>query len=429
MLLGAQQLLRWRKYCAGGAMNGDAAPRAEAGRPLSPAPRVRVARRLFRQLRWLKILPFVIVFAVALVARQRLLAPMQVRRHVVDGGEVVREAFGRATVESRREVELGFDLVGRISDVLVDEGDRVKLGQVVAHLAPEQFTSDVHAATSGVSLAKAAKSRLFAEQRRAEATLAFAEQESTRMRALAAAGAVNARDLDLAEQQLALAKADLDRGRAALGEAERQIDVASGTTESKAVTVTRAALVSPFDGMVIRRLKDPGNTVTVGTSVLRIVSVDRLWARTAVDESMLAELREGMPAQIALLGDVHAPLRGSVDRIGREVDRQTHEVLVDVLLAEVPARIAIGRRADVNIELERRESAARIPVAFLHHDANGFFAFVDDGGRIARATLQIGAIGRDFVEVTGGLSPGTIVLDALHAGGTLSLGRRYRVEP
>jgi HlyD family secretion protein len=411
-----------------GAMSHETAVGADVQSSSPKGPVVRSFRARYRRyLVWLKILPIAIV--IALVARHRFVAPMAVRRHIVDRGDVVREVFGRATIESRREVALGFDLVGRISDVVVDEGDRVKLGQVVAHLAPEQWNTDVHAAASGVSLARAAQARLAADERRAEATLTFAQQEAARMRRLAADGTVNARDLDLAEQQLALAKADVDRVRAAQGEAVKQIAVASGASESKAVTVSRAVLVSPFDGMVIRRFKDPGDTVTVGSSVLRIVSVDRLWARAAVDESMLVDLREGMPAEIALLGDAKHPLHGTVDRIGREVDRQTHEVLVDVLLAEVPSRLAIGQRADVHITLERRTNVARIPLAFVRRDADDSFTFVDSAGRIARAPLQIGAVGRDFVEVTAGLEPGTIVLDAPKVGGALTLGRRWDAAP
>lgn len=210
-------------------------------------------KRLRRYLAWLKILPFAI--AIGLVVRHRLVAPVPVHQLVVDRGDVVREVYGRATIESRREVQLGFDLVGRVSDVLVDEGDRVKLGQVVAHLAPEQLNADVHATSSGVPLAKAAMARLEADDRRAQATLTFAEQEAARMRRLTASGSVTARDLDLAEQQLSLAKAELDRVRAAQTEALKQIAVASGATESKAATVTRAVLVSPFDGIVIRRFK------------------------------------------------------------------------------------------------------------------------------------------------------------------------------
>jgi HlyD family secretion protein len=350
------------------------------------------------------------MLVVAIIVGQRLVRPLAVSGRAVERGDVVREVFGRATIESRREVELGFDLVGRVSDVLVDEGDRVKLGQVVAHLAPEQLTAEVHAASSGIVLAKAAPARLAAEERRARATLAFAEQEALRMRALASSGAVSARDLDLAEQQLALARADLERVHATQTEAQRQIAVATSATESKTATVTRTALVSPFDGVVIRRFKDPGDTVVAGSTVLRVVAVDRLWARAAIDESALFDVREGMPAEIALLGDATGPLRGSVDRIGREVDRQTHEVLVDVLLAQVPTRLAIGHRADVHIELERRAQVVRVPLPFLRRDTSGTYVFVDRDGRIARAPVQVGVMGRESVEVRTGLKVGETVL-------------------
>lgn len=249
------------------------------------------------------------------------------------------------------------------------------------------------------------------------------------MRTLAASGSVSGRDLDLAEQQLALAQAELDRTRAAQAEAQKQIAVASGATESKAATVTRTVLVSPFDGVVIRRFKDPGDTVVVGGTVLRIVAVDRLWARAAIDESMLADLREGMPANIALLGETGRQLQGTVDRISREVDRQTHEVLVDVLLAEVPARLAIGHRADVHIALERRVNVTRVPLAFLQREGSNAFVFVDKAGRIARAPVRLGVVGRDWVEVMSGLQGGDTVLGAATPAGGLTVGRRWSAEP
>ena len=383
--------------------------------------------RLRRYLNWLK--PLSIVILVAFAIRYRLVSPVSVLRHVVERGDVVREVFGRATIESRREVQLGFDLVGRLSDVLVDEGDQVKLGQVVAHLAPEQLTADMRAVSSGIVLAKAAPARLAADERRSRATLAFAQVEAVRMRVLASSGAVNARDLDLAEQQLALAKADLDRVHAAQAEAQKQIAVATSATASKTAMVTRAVLVSPFEGVVIRRFKDPGDTVVPGNTVLRIVAVDRLWARAAIDESMLADLREGMPAEISLLGDSGETLRGKVDRIGREVDRQTHEVLVDVLLQHVPARLAIGHRADVHIELERRAHAMRVPLAFLRRDGSGAFLFTDKDGRIARSAVRLGIVGRDNVEVTSGIEPGTTLLSSRTPGGVLKVGRRWTETP
>ena len=106
----------------------------------------------------LKLLPLLLIAGA--VGYLRLWSPVAVRTHQVARGDVPREVFGRGTVESRRETQLGFDLSGRISDVLVDEGDRVHLGQVLAHLAPEQYEAELRTASSGAQLARAALGRL-----------------------------------------------------------------------------------------------------------------------------------------------------------------------------------------------------------------------------------------------------------------------------
>lgn len=370
-----------------------------------------------------------VLLLVGLVVRQRFFVPVVTRSHVVERGDVVREVFGRGTIESRREVDLGFDLVGRISDLLVDEGDHVKLGQVVGHLAPEQFSADVKSASSSISLAQAAIARLDADERRAAATLAFAESEETRIRALSASGTVSARDLDLAVQQLALARAEVERVRASRDEARRAVTVASGTADVRAVTAARAVLVSPFDGVVIRRLRDPGATVTVGTTVLRLIATDALWSRVWIDEAALADLRESQRARIRLGGDGSASLLGKVERVGRESDRQTHELLVDVLLAAVPPRIAIGQRSDTWIEVERRADVVRVPLSFVRRAADGSAScWVDRDGRIASRSVSLGAAGTDVVEVASGLSTGDVVLGPRDAGAELPVGRRWAKE-
>lgn len=385
-------------------------------------------RAFWRHVRTLlKLLP--VLLLVGAVVRQRFFVPVPARTAQVDRGDVAREVFGRGTIESRREVQLGFDVVGRISDLLVDEGDRVKLGQVVAHLAPETFAADVKSASSGVGVARAALARLDAEERAAAASLEFALAESERSRALAKTGSIPARDVDLAEQQLALARAQVDRVQAARAEAQRQISLASGTVEVRSVAAARAVLVSPFDGIVIRRLRDPGDTVTVGTTVLRLVATDTLWSRAWIDEAALPMLAEKQPVRVRFGAEGLAASTGLTDRIGREVDRQTHELLVDVLLDHPPARLAIGQRADVWIEVDRRHDVVRLPIAFLRQDARGPYCFVDRAGRIGRADLTLGLQGSDLVEAKSGLAPGDRVLDALESSGTLPEGRRWVSAP
>jgi HlyD family secretion protein len=363
-----------------------------------------------------------VLAVVGTLAYVRFVRQVEVRAHRVERGDVTALVFGRGTIESRREAQLGFDLVGRVSDVLVDEGDAIALGQTLAHLAPEQFEAELRTASSDKAAAQAAIRRLDVDLRRAREALAFAESEERRMRGLAESDAIPTRDLDLATEQTLLARAGVDRAVAQRAEATRALATAGGHEAERRVVTLRSALVAPFDGIVVRRFRDPGDVVTVGATVLRVVATDRLWARAWVDETTLRSLTEGQPVEVALPGHTAT---GRLDRIGREADRQTHEIAVEVALDEVPERVALGQRADVWIEVDRRVDVVRIPIGFLRHDEGGSFCYLARDGRIARVRVTTGVFGRDQVEIVSGLAAGDVVLDALEPGATLPLGRRF----
>lgn len=353
----------------------------------------------------------------------RVFAPIKARSHRVEPGEVVQQAFGRGTIESDRQADLGFDLVGRVSEILVDEGTRVSLGQELARLSPDQARADLRTAASGVAAARTSLQRLAAEERRSRTVFDAAEREERRSHDLLGKGVIAQHELDIAQDALRIARADLDRVLAQRVEATRSIDVAQGGATQREVTVLRATLLAPFDGLVTRRLRDPGDTVAVGTTVLRVVDTDRVYVNAWIDETVLADIHEGQPAQIVRTGV--GATKGIVRRVGWESDRQTHELLVEVTPSTPLGRVAIGQRADVWISTQTKANVVRVPVAFLQRDAAGTYCDVDRDGRIAVVRVRIGVVGRDVVEIVEGLQVGDTVLASLKPGGTLAEGRRW----
>lgn len=359
-----------------------------------------------------------------LIAWFRLWSPVHVEVVRIDRGTVTQEAFGRGTVESQREAAVGFDLVGRLSEVLVDEGTHVTLGQELARLETNQAKADLHSARTGIGAARASLQRLAAEEERARALLASADRDATRTQALFDAGAVPGQQRDEASDRLRVAHADLDRVLAQRSEATRGIDVATGGAEQRRVAMVRATLLAPFDGLVTRRLREPGDTVTIGSTVLRIVDTNRVYVNAAVDETMLPLLAVEQTAAIFFPGTA-ASLTGHVTRISWEADRQTHELLVEVTPERLERRVAIGQRADVRVEVGRHEHALRVPIRMVHHDEKGPFVYVDRGGRIALVRPRLGLTGDDAVEVLAGLGEGDAVLAAPGVAVVLPVGRRW----
>jgi HlyD family secretion protein len=392
----------------------------------TPAPTPAPARRrswVRRRLRAL-IVAMVIATLLGVVVYLRAFAPAKVRAHRVELGEVVQQAFGRGTIESESEAQLGFDLVGRLSEILVDEGARVVLGQELARLEPDQARAELRTATSGVAAARTSLQRLAAEEKRSRAMFEAAERELGRSQALLAKGAIAQQELDAGQDALRIARADLDRVLAQRVEATRSIDVAQGGAAQREITVLRATLLAPFDGLVTRRLREPGDTVAVGTTVLRVVDTDRVYINAWIDETMLGDVHEGQAVQIVRPGSL-ATTPGLVKRVGWESDRQTHELLVEVTPSASLGRVAIGQRADVWIATRAKANAVRVPVDFLQRDTAGTFCAVDRDGRIAVVRVKIGLVGRDVVEIVEGVRAGDTVLAPIKPGGTLPAGRRW----
>lgn len=383
---------------------------------------LRRALERVRKSAWL----FVLATVVLGVLWLRLWSPVRVQVVRIDRGTVVVEAFGRGTIESQREAAVGFDLVGRISQVLVEEGASVTLGQELARLETDQARADLRSAQTGISAARASLKRLSADEERARAQLGTAEREAARTQGLFSAGVATGQQRDETDDRLRVARAELDRVLAQRSEATRGIDVAAGGAEQRRVTMVRATLLAPFDGLVTRRLREPGDTVTIGTTVLRIADASRVYVNAAVDETMLPQLTADQMSAIFFPGS-SAPVAGTVSRIAWEADRQTHELLVEVTPTRLERRVAIGQRADVRIEVARREQALRIPIRMLYHDEMGPYAYADRAGKITQVRPRLGISGAEYVEVLEGLAEGDSVLGA-RKGATLPTGRRWKAE-
>lgn len=382
---------------------------------------VATALRAARKVLW----PALLLGVAAAVAYLRLWAPVTVEVAYVERGTVIQEAFGRGTIESLREADVGFDMVGRLSSILVDEGTRVTLGQELARLETSQSEADLRAAKTGVAAARSSLARLAAEEERARTILAGAERESRRVQTLFDSGVVPGRERDDAADKLRVARADLDRVVGQRGEATRSIEVATSGAEQRQVTVLRATLLAPFDGLVTRRLREPGDTVSVGSTVLRIVDTSKVYVRASMDETVLPLLDEDQPGTIFFPGSPD-PVVGKVSRISWEADRQTHEIFVDVTPDHLERRVAVGQRADARVEVATRMQTLRMPLKMVHHDESGPYAYVDEGGRVAVARLQLGLSGRDYVEVVAGLAEGSTLLTSPKPGAALATGRRWK---
>lgn len=361
------------------------------------------------------------VAAAVFVWRER---PVRARAAIVDRGEVRTEVVGTGTVESDEQVTLAFVVPGRVASLAVDEGDIVHPGDVIATLdvadAERQLgVARANEGTTGTSIA-----RVVAEVARAKATREASAKDLVRSQTLAAQGSVSQATLDAAQERSDRAEADWTAAIASVAQARAAASAAHESSGMQARRLDDGKLVSPVEGVVLERKHVVGDVVGVGTAVLVVASTRKVRVRAWVDETSLGSLRVGAETRVELRSAQGSTLRGRLERVASQADRQTHEVLVDVELLERPDRLAFGQRADVAILVAHRPNVARIPAGFCDVPAQS--CFIDRAGRVVRVHATFGLEGTGTIEVTSGVEPGDALLAPVSSEAALREGRRVR---
>jgi HlyD family secretion protein len=190
------------------------------------------------------------------------------------------------TLSARDSVPVGAEISGRVVKVYVDFNDKVKKGQVLAEIDPEQYRARRDDASAQLNLAKANRTT-------AEATAKEAELKAERLRAMRNEGLSSVQDLEATEATLARARASVDSASA-------QITSAGASLKVAASNLGKTIIRSPIDGVVLERSVEPGQTVTAGlqTPVLFTLAADLSEMRLAikVDEADVGQVRSGQRA-------------------------------------------------------------------------------------------------------------------------------------
>lgn len=260
------------------------------------------------------------------------------------------EIMGTGTLEARVRSTVSARIQERLMEVLADQGDTVKAGQLLAKLDDAEVTQQVAIAEASLNAAKKTATRVTADLERSEAVLKQARLDEQRLATLVKSSAVSQTEADKAGEALKVAEADLKRANAAIGEAESQVLVAEKTLLYRKEQLAFTRIIAPYDGLIIRRDREPGEMLVPGGALMEIISLKELWISAWVDESFMAKVAPGQKARIVFRSEPGRDYPGEVSRLGRESDRETREFLINVRVTELPKNWAIGQRAEVYLK-------------------------------------------------------------------------------
>ena len=348
--------------------------------------------------------------AVAFAVYRLKFAPVLVMGHTVVPGPVVAEVMGTGTLEARVKTTLSPRIQERLAEVLVDQNEVVRAGQLLARLDDGELRMQVEVAQAVRVAARASLERVKTDEARALAVLEQTRLDHKRASDLLTNKISSQADFDKAVEQLNVAEADVKRSQAAIAEAATQVVTAEKNLAYQKERLTYTQVLSPYDGLVVRRDRDPGGVVVPGGSLLQIISTNEIWVSAWVDETAMNGLATGQLARVVFRSEPARAYPGEVARLGRETDRETREFLVDVRVKELPKYWTVGQRAEVFIETGRKAQALVIPQRFVQWREGKPGVFGSDHGKARWRAVLLGLQGRETVEVAQGVTVGEQVV-------------------
>jgi HlyD family secretion protein len=381
--------------------------------------------------RWFSLAVLVLITFGSWLGLRSLLGP-EVIVEQVKRGNLVKTIVASGHFETPYRVEIGSQMAGIVTDVLVEEGQSVKAGTPLIRLDAREVTASVIQAEGGVAQTKArirqlndltlpaAKSVLA----QAQASLVDAQNTFDRTSALFKNGFSPNSALDEAQKNLDVAKAQVrsaelqvftaSPGGSDYVVAETQVNQASATLEAARSRLTYTTISAPRDGILISRTVEKGSVVSTGKALLVLAPNGISQLVIGVDEKNLSLIALGEKAIASADAFPEQKFEASVSYINPSVDITRASIEVKLLVADPPAFLRQDMTVSVDIEVGRRDNAIVVGTRFVHDLQNGKpWVLAVERGRAVKRPITAGLRGLSDVEILTGLSEGDQVIPSL----------------
>src|SRR5262245_5001742 len=310
---------------------------------------------------------------------------------------------------AREEVLVGPEVEGlRVTEVLAEEGMRVKKGDVLARLVSDTLEAQLAQNDAALARAQAASAQARSGIVQAEARLLEANNAFERAKPLRAAGHLAESAYDQREQAARTAEAQLLAARDGLKVAEAEKGQIEAQRRELLWRRGRTEVIAPADGIVSRRMARIGGFAAGSAEpMFRIVANGELELDAEIPETRLSAVRVGQPARLDVAG-VAGEVIGSVRLVSPEIDKLTRLGRVRIFLGNNDA-LRVGSFARGVIETATGEGLA-LPLTAVLFGSEGPLAQLIRNNRVETRKISVGLATGSMVEVRAGLSEGDLVV-------------------
>jgi len=333
---------------------------------------------------------------------------IEVRTIVVTKGTVedIVSSLQAGVVKSKRQVQIRAVVVGRVENLKVTKGDRVKKNQLLLELENSTLRARLRLAKANLS---AGESTLRAAILRRDA----AKRALDRTNQLAVKGAVSRQALDRVQAEFDVSQETVSTAQANLAQLKAAVDLALASLEE---TRIRAS----FDGLVTDVHVESGESLVIGAPVVNLVDDSGITVEAAIDEADAGRIAAGMPVRVTCDAYPEEPFLGSLMWVSQVVERdlrQNRHLQVEVGLDGASPRLKVGMSADIEIIVDKAEDTLFIPTNTIMRRGELQQVYVIEGQKARLRTIRPGLSNWERTQVLDGLREGDRVVVSLEVKG------------
>ncbi len=304
------------------------------------------------------------------------------------------------------EVMLSSEVIGKVAELYVDEGDTVTEGQIVLQVDDVNFIAGLEQAEAAVRI-----NRIDIE--RQEIRITNLESQFERSNTLHERGVIGDDEFEMMRNQLDLARVDLKSARERFTQSQAQLEQIEDQ-------LRKTKIVSPIDGLVTSLDIKVGETAIAsstnipGSSLMTIANPASIYTEVLVDEADVANIEIGQRVEIVAIAYPDQPMLGEVRYIANTAKvapgRQglSFTVKIDIIDAgDVVLRPGMSCRAEIFTRQDRQVSAVPIQAILFEEDRaqqkSDYFVFVNDDGIARKTRVEVGISDDEFQELITGI--------------------------
>jgi len=395
---------------------------------------------------------YIVLGIVALVVIITIVAKMkggsgalEVETAKVTRQTIIETIDASGKVQPEKEVKISADISGEIIELKVKEGDKVKQGDLLVRIKPDQYQSAVEKAEAVVNNSKATLSNSKAAYTQAKASLEKAKITFDRNKKLYDLKAISEADFQNIEEDYKVSQAQVEGGKDAVEGAQYNLESTEAALKDAEDALNKTSVHSPIDGIISKLNVELGERVVgtaqmAGTEMMRVADLRNMEVQSEVNENDIVKLKLGDTSDIdidAYRGRVFkgivTEISNSAESSGLDVEKITNFVVkIRILEASyenllgadktIPTPFRPGMSANVTIHTKTSENVLAVPILAVtvrndkgeldtsSYNKGGTVVFLYDNGTVKSQKVSVGIQDVTYIQITDGLKEGQEVV-------------------